>query len=215
MFTIQKVRHFYEDQLVLDMPEWSATQGEQWLMLGPSGSGKTTLLHILAGLLAPSEGTVEITGQNLANLNASSLDQFRGQNIGVVFQRMHLFNTLTVGQNLLMAQFMAGIKQDESRVDEVLESLDIGTKKDAYPNELSQGQAQRVSIARAVMNRPKVILADEPTSALDDDNCAKVIDLLKAQAENYGATLVITTHDQRLKDAIPNQFSIQPSVKHV
>lgn len=209
MFNIQNVRHYYDDQLVLDMPQWSATQGEQWLMLGPSGSGKTTLLHILAGLLTPSEGNVEIAGQNLANLNASSLDQFRGQNIGVVFQKMHLFGTLTVAQNLLMSPFMAGLKQDENRVDEVLEGLDIGTKKSALPSELSQGQVQRVSIARAVMNRPKVILADEPTSALDDANCEKVIALLKQQAESYGATLVITTHDQRLKDAIANHFVIK------
>jgi putative ABC transport system ATP-binding protein len=208
MFNIQNVRHFYDGQMVLDMPSWSAAQGEQWLMLGPSGSGKTTLLHILAGLLRPSEGEIEIAGQRLSNFTASNLDQFRGQNIGIVFQRMHLFQTLTVSQNLLMAQFMAGLKQDQNRVDEVLESLDIGTKKSAYPNELSQGQAQRVSIARAVINRPKVILADEPTSALDDPNCAKVIELLKAQAETYGATLAITTHDQRLKDVIPKQFKI-------
>lgn len=208
MFDLLNVKHQYGGQTVLDMPKWSATQGEQWLMLGPSGSGKTTLLHILAGLLKPMQGDVTIAGHTLQNLGATQLDQFRGQNIGVVFQRMHLFSTLNVRDNLLMAQFMANLPQNEERVDEVLESLGIGTKKMSFPSELSLGQAQRVSIARAVINRPKVILADEPTSALDDPNCHKVLDLLQKQAEVYQATLVITTHDQRIKDAFGNHFNL-------
>ncbi|HRK73356.1 MAG TPA: ABC transporter ATP-binding protein [Rhodothermales bacterium] len=208
MFLLENVIHQYDGQTVLDMPLWKAEQGEQWIMLGPSGSGKTTLLHILAGLLKPTSGNITIAGQDLGTLGAAQIDHFRGQNIGIVFQRMHLFGTLTVRENLLMAQFVAGEPQSEERVDEVLEGLDIGTKKFAYPAQLSVGQAQRVSIARAVINRPKVILADEPTSALDDRNCDKVLELLKKQAETHKATLVITTHDQRIKDAFGNQFNL-------
>lgn len=206
MFKLENVKHRYGSQQVLAMPAWSAVQGEQWLMIGPSGSGKTTLLHILAGLLKPSEGQVTIAGQDLSLLKSAQIDQFRGQNIGIVFQKMHLLSTLNVRDNLLMSQYMAGVPQNEERVDEVLDGLDIGTKKFAYPSELSGGQAQRVCIARAVINRPKVILADEPTSSLDDANCQRVIQLLKEQAASYQATLVITTHDQRIKAEVPQQF---------
>lgn len=208
MFLLENVIHQYGGQTVLDMPSWKANQGEQWIMLGPSGSGKTTLLHILGGLLKPTSGNVTIAGQDLGSLAPAQVDQFRGQHIGIVFQRMHLLSTLTVRENLLLTQVVAGEPQNEERVDEVLEGLDIGTKKFAYPSQLSVGQAQRVSIARAVMNRPKVILADEPTSALDDKNCEKVLELLKLQATAYQATLVITTHDQRIKDAFGNQFNL-------
>lgn len=113
---------------------------------------------------------------------------------------------MSVKNNLLMAPFLAGLKQDESRISEVLGQLDLSDKKNSKIKELSHGQAQRVAIARAVLNKPAVILADEPTSALDDNNCDRVIELLLQASRHNNATLIVATHDQRLKSKIKNQL---------
>ena len=209
MFSLHKVQHAYNGKPVLTVPDWHAEQGAQWLMLGPSGSGKTTLLHVLAGILRPTSGQVTVAGQDMTALSPSAMDRFRGRNIGIVLQRLHLIDSLTVMKNLLLAQYMAGEAQDTSRVREVLASLDLGDKADARPHELSHGQAQRVAVARAVVNKPKLLLADEPTSNLDDIRCVQVLDLLLAQAKACGATLVIATHDQRIKSRVANHYELQ------
>ena len=209
MFALQNLTHTYNGSTVLSVASWQAEQGEQWLMLGPSGSGKTTLLHVLAGILRPTSGRVSVAGQDMAALSASELDHFRGKNIGIVLQRLHLIDSLTVMKNLLLAQYMAGEAQDTARVREVLGSLDLADKAGARPHELSHGQAQRVAVARAVVNKPKLLLADEPTSNLDDTRCMQVLDLLLAQAKACGATLVIATHDQRIKARVANQYELR------
>lgn len=206
MIELRDVRHAYAGKTVLEVPRFTALQGEHHLILGLSGSGKTTLLHILAGLLRPTAGSVTVAGQDLTRLAGHALDRFRGKHIGIVFQEMHLLPTLTVEDNLLMAQYLAGEAQDRQHTHEVLASLDIPEKADAYPEQLSVGQRQRVAIARAVMNRPQVLLADEPTSALDDVRSQQVLRLLIEQARQYDATLVIATHDQRIKAHIDNQL---------
>lgn len=208
MFAIQQLKHSYGAQEVLRVDAWSAPQGEQWLMLGPSGSGKTTLLHVLAGILRPSAGSTSIAGQDLHALSAAELDRFRGRNIGIVLQRLHLLPSLTVAENVQLAQFLAGLPQDHARVHEVLAGLDLADKAAVRPHELSHGQAQRAAIARAVVNRPRLLLADEPTSNLDDARCAQALDLLLSQAAACGATLVIATHDQRVKARIANHFQL-------
>ncbi len=182
--------------------------GEQFLLLGESGSGKTTLVHLLGGLLRSQQGTIEVHGTDITKLSESALDRFRGQHYGFIFQRNHLISALSVEKNLLMAPFLAGLKQDKERVAEVLNQLGIGVKQHAAIRELSLGQAQRVAIARAILNKPSVILADEPTSALDDKNCDRVSDLLMSIAEQNKATLVIATHDQRLKNKIKNLIQL-------
>ena len=199
MFQLDQIRHRYGQQVVLDLPYFAGHQGEHHLVLGLSGGGKTTLLHVMAGLLRPTEGAVHIAGQDLARLSGDALDRFRGRTIGIVFQQMHLLATLTVRENLLLAQYMAGLPQRPDRVTDVLGSLDVADKAHAYPSQLSYGQKQRVSIARAVINEPRLILADEPTASLDDLRSRKVLDLLIDQADAYDATLVIATHDQRVK----------------
>jgi len=204
LFELRNVRHDYDGNEVLRVDGWQAAQGEQWLMLGPSGSGKTTLLHVLAGILRPSAGSAIIAGENLAAMQGARLDRFRGANIGIVLQRLHLMESLSVIDNLLLSQWLAGAAQDRARAQEVLAGLDLADKADAKPHQLSFGQAQRVAVARAVVNRPKLLLADEPTSNLDDARCAQVLALLQAQAAACGATLVIATHDQRVKSRIPN-----------
>ena len=178
------------------------------LLLGQSGSGKTTLLHLLGGLLSPKNGHIEIEGIDIATLSEKELDNYRGQNIGFVFQKPHLIRALSVGENLFLAQYLAGARQDKERIMHVLTSLDIEDKFKSKLNTLSEGQAQRVSIARALINNPKLLLADEPTSALDDINCDKVIHLLVDLAEEYKTCLVIATHDQRLKSVINHQIVI-------
>lgn len=207
--TIQDLQFAIAGKTIIDMPEWSLTHGEHALILGDSGSGKTSLLNLLAGLRHPSSGTLCVDDQNLADLSLSALDQFRGKHIGIVFQSLHLISALSVLQNLMLAQSLAGQEQDEERALAVLASLGLEEKASAKTNELSGGQAQRVAIARAVINRPTVILADEPTSALDDSNTEKVLALLKEQADACEASLVIATHDKRLMDRFDNQLRLE------
>jgi len=206
VFDLRNLRHAYDGAEVLQVASWQVEQGSQWLVVGPSGSGKTTLLHILAGILQPIAGTVSIAGQDLMALRPAELDRFRGQRIGIVLQRLHLVPSLTVMNNLLLAQYLAGLSQDGVRVREVLASLDAAEKAGAYPHELSFGQAQRVAVARAVVNRPKLLLADEPTSNLDDERCAQAFGLLESQARACDATLVVATHDQRIKARMRNHY---------
>ena len=208
MFSLHGVRHAYNGLDVLNVQEWSASQGEHWLVLGPSGSGKSTLLHILAGLLRPSGGEVVVAGQRLNDLKPGELDRFRGQHVGIVLQQLHLVPTLSVEKNVLLAQYLAGVRQDRARVAEVLASVDLSAKASAYPHELSYGQAQRVAVARAVVNRPGLLLADEPTSNLDDERCMQTLDLLETQARTCDATLLIATHDQRIKARIAKHFNL-------
>lgn len=206
MFRLQNVRHTYADGPTVALPDAEAAQGEHWLVLGLSGSGKSTLLHVLGGLLQPTQGTVVVAERDVGTLRGADLDRFRGRHIGIVFQQMHLLGTLTVEQNLLLAQYMAGLNQEPERAREVLRRLDIAEKAGAYPHTLSYGQRQRVAIARAVMNRPQVLLADEPTSSLDDVRSQHVLDLLIDQAEAEGATLLIATHDRRVRERIARQI---------
>jgi len=209
MIAIKSVAHSYNDATRISFNDWEINNGDQWLLLGESGSGKTTLLHILTGILKPAEGEVMINGTAVYSLSAKKLDQFRGRNIGIIFQRPHLIKSLTITENLVMAQSFAGLPEDLNRVNEVLESLGIAAKKNVYPNELSQGQLQRVSIARAVINKPALLIADEPTSSLDDKNAAAVLELLLQQSGLNQATMIVATHDKRVKDAFTNTYELR------
>jgi len=199
MISVEGLRHRYGDRQVLAVDAWRAEAGERWLVLGASGSGKTTLLGVVGGLLRPSAGRVAVDGQDLGALSGAALDRFRGRRIGFVPQKLHLIPSLAVDENLLLAQYLAGVAQDRARVAEVLGALGIAERARARPAELSHGQAQRVALARAVINRPSLILADEPTSNLDDAHCAQAVELLESQAAACGATLVVATHDQRVR----------------
>ena len=199
MISVRGLAHRYGQQQALHLSEWKVAQGERWLVLGPSGCGKTTLLHALAGLIRPSEGRVEIAGQDLSSLSGSMLDRWRGATVGIVLQALHLVKHLSVRDNLRLAQYLAHAPQDDARIADTLGALGVAEKSARRPSELSQGEQQRVAIARAVVNRPKLLLADEPTANLDDAAAAQVIDLLSEQAARHGATLVIATHDSRVK----------------
>lgn len=192
----------------LSYPNWQVNQGEHAVILGNSGSGKTTLLHLIGGLMKPSSGEVSVDGQNLAKLSGGQLDKFRGQNIGIVFQRPHLVRSLSVAENLALSMMLGKSGSDKSRINELLDSLGVKDLNKRKIHQISQGQAQRVSIARAVVNSPKLLLADEPTASLDDESCTKVINLLKDQAKVNNSTLIVATHDQRVKSEFDNQLSL-------
>jgi putative ABC transport system ATP-binding protein len=208
MIRTHALSYSYTSERKIHFQNLKVTKGEQFLLLGESGSGKTTLLHLLGGLLKSQEGSIEVNGTNISALSEAALDRFRGQHYGFIFQRNHLISSLNVEKNLLMAPYLAGLKQDHDRVEQVLTQLGIEEKKHKKIKELSLGQAQRVAIARAVLNKPTVILADEPTSALDDKNCERVSDLLLQVAEQNEAILIIATHDQRLKSKIKNLIQL-------
>jgi len=208
MISIQSVAHHYNGSHLISFKDWQIKDGEQWLLLGESGSGKTTLLHILTGILKPKQGEVTIKDTSIYTLSSKKLDQFRGRNIGIVFQKPHLIKSLTVGENLALAQSFAQLPENQERINEVLDSLGIADKKKSYPNELSQGQLQRVSIARAVINKPALLIADEPTSSLDDKNATAVLTLLMQQSGINNATLIVATHDKRVKDAFTSTYNL-------
>ncbi len=193
----------------ISFPNFTVNRGKNILLLGESGSGKTTLLHLLGGLLRGYAGSVKVDGTELSSLSETALDRFRGQRIGFVFQKNHLINSLTVQQNLRLAPYLAGMAISDSRITEVLEELGITNKKASRIQELSHGQAQRVSIARAVLNKPSIIIADEPTSALDDTSCSRVIELLARVAAENNSSLIIATHDQRLRDRFSDRVELQ------
>ena len=198
MIITKGLKFKYNDQTYFSFPDIRLAKDENLLIIGNSGIGKTTLLHLLAGLLKSNSGLINLYEQDINNLTQYQMDKFRGQNIGIVFQKPHFVNSLTVKENLQLAQYL-GNKKDKNRIIDILSSLDILDKKNKKPKKLSQGEKQRASIAMAIVNSPKLILADEPTSSLDDDNCERVIRLLKKQALEFKAQLIVITHDNRLK----------------
>ena len=195
-------------KVVLALDRFTVEAGQHTLVLGPSGCGKTTLLNIVAGIMPAISGEVAVNGTRLDKLGASERDRFRGRHIGLVMQRLHLISALTVEANLQLAQRLTRGAVDDARIQTILTTLGIGDKRRAYPRQLSQGEAQRVAIARAVVNRPALILADEPTAALDDKNCDAAIQLLFDQAEQHGATLLVATHDARIKSRFGQVYEL-------
>tara|TARA_B100001093_G_scaffold513275_1_gene584873 strand:+ start:6747 stop:7370 length:624 start_codon:yes stop_codon:yes gene_type:complete len=198
MIRTKELKFNYDNQTSFSFKDINLKTGENLLILGNSGIGKTTLLHILSGLLKSKSGSIELFGNEITEFSSHELDKFRRDNIGIVFQKSHFINSLTVRENLELAQYIAD-KKDSNRIVNILKNLNIFDKINKKTNQLSQGEKQRVSIALAIVNSPKLILADEPTSSLDDDNCSDVIRLLKKQATDFGAQLIVITHDSRLK----------------
>ncbi|MBM78342.1 MAG: ABC transporter ATP-binding protein [Crocinitomicaceae bacterium] len=192
----------------IEFPDLRIKKGEHHLIIGESGSGKTSLLNILGGILQPKTGNVLISETDIFSLKKSSLDSFRGNNLGFIFQTPHFIKSLNVLDNLLMSQFCAGLKNKKNDAISLMEKVGLNNKLNAKISELSEGEKQRVSIVRGLLNAPKIILADEPTSALDDSSCNNVIDLMTNLANEVDATLLIVTHDKRLKDRFERRVEI-------
>ncbi|WP_346914971.1 ABC transporter ATP-binding protein [Clostridium sp.] len=173
-------------------------KGEFVAIVGPSGSGKSTLLHLLAGLDKPSAGQVFINDKNIYSMSEKELSRYRRRNIGFIFQAFNLIPILSAEENIKLPVLMDNEKVDEAYIDELMEVLDIKERRKHLPGELSGGQQQRVSIARALANKPSIILADEPTGNLDSKNSKEVLELLKGTIKKYDQTLVMITHDSNI-----------------
>ena len=208
MVKINGLTYNYSSEVQLKFPDFSLSKGEQALILGQSGCGKTTLLHLLSGLLQPNSGNVDVENENISKMSGATLDNFRGANIGIVFQTPHFIEALTVKENLTLTQTLAGKSKNVDKVKSLLADLGVESKLNSKLNALSVGEKQRVSIARALVNSPALILADEPTSALDDENCDAVLKLVREQAKKHNSTLLIVTHDNRLKDQFDKRIEL-------
>ncbi|GAA4448378.1 ABC transporter ATP-binding protein [Nibrella saemangeumensis] len=208
MLTTQQLTFSYTPTKRFAFPDIHCNDREALLILGRSGTGKTTLLHLLALLLKPESGSVIINNTDLTRLNPAETAAFRAAHVGIVYQKPHFVSSLSVTDNLLLANYLANKPQDRERARQLAQQLGFADHLGNKTTQISQGEQQRVSIARAVMNHPGVILADEPTSNLDDENCNRVVELLRKQSEQIGASLIVVTHDQRLKDIFTNRVQL-------
>lgn len=206
MIYTQDLTFSYENGLTFRFDNLSCDAGETLLVTGGSGKGKTTLLHLLGGLLRPSGGEISINQTQVTTLSDAMLDRFRGANIGLVLQQSHFVAALTVLENVVLTSWLATGKKAEDKAKVLLEKLGLQEHWHKLPSQLSVGQQQRVSIARALINEPKLLLADEPTSSLDDENAYIVAELLAALSKEYQAALIVVTHDQRLKNMFEKQM---------
>ena len=207
MIKTESLKFSYDGKKYFDFPDINLGSGEDLLIIGNSGIGKTTLLHLLAGILKPESGSINISGTDISKFSDTELDKFRGDNIGIVFQKPHFISSLTINENLKLAKYLSPSKTSGD-AEKILESLNIKDKYQQKPNQLSEGEKQRASIALALINSPSLILADEPTSSLDDFNCDNVIKLLKTQAKDHKAQLIVITHDARLKKHFKNNLNL-------
>jgi len=174
--------------------------GENLLVVGPSGSGKSTYLHLLAGLIRPHSGVIEIQGIRLSELSQAQSDEFRKTEVGMVFQKPKFIESLSVLENLKI------ISADTKNIEAILSKINLASSKNKSPKNLSGGEQQRLALALALVKRPRLILADEPTANLDDENCNRVMELLLESAESNQANLIVVTHDNRVKPYFENQM---------
>ena len=196
---LSKVYGSGENQVrAVDDISFTVPKGEFLAIIGPSGSGKSTLLHILGGVDRPTSGKVWLNGQDVYAQNEDQLAIFRRRQVGLIYQFYNLIPVLNVVENITLPVLMDGRKVNDERLEELLETLNLKSKRKSLPNQLSGGQQQRVSIGRALMNAPAVVLADEPTGNLDSRNSQEIVELLKHSNREYGQTLIVITHDESI-----------------
>ena len=195
LFTLSDIIYKFKKKEIFKKKKLNFAEGEHVLLHGKSGCGKTTLVNLMSGLLRPSSGTIFFENVDFSALSDCELDDLRSNNFGLIFQRLHLIGHLDVEQNLKLASKVSNAKNIMS----LIKYLGLEDKKKQLAKDLSVGEAQRVAIARAVANNPKVIFADEPTSALDDHNTMKVMELLFDQTKKNKSTLLVASHDDRIK----------------
>jgi putative ABC transport system ATP-binding protein len=189
---------------VVDVDNFELAASEFCGMRGESGSGKTTFLHLLAGILSPDDGVIELEGQNTVDLNSSEKDSLRAGTIGYVFQSFNLLQGFSCLENLKLAMSFTGCSDHQSAID-LLARVGLSERLHYYPHQLSIGQQQRVALARALVNQPKLVLADEPTGNLDPLNACKAIELLHELCQEANTALLVVSHD----DAIIQSFDRQ------
>jgi putative ABC transport system ATP-binding protein len=203
------VRSGADDLTILDNVSMAIPDGEFVAVTGASGSGKSTLLGLIAGLDAPSAGGIFIDGDEVTKMSEDELATLRSGKIGFVFQSFHLIPSLTAFENVLIPMEILGLKEAKSRAGQLLEQVDLTNRGHHYPTELSGGEQQRIAIARAFANNPKILLADEPTGNLDSKNGAHIFDLMTDLHRQNNVTLVLVTHDQALADKAQRQIRLK------
>ena len=208
MLEVKSLTFTHEGQNQICFPDISLSNNEGLIVLGNSGSGKTTLINLIAGLIKADSGDITLNQTKYNELSFDDLDIFRGKNIGLIFQKPHFIRNLTVLENLSLSTHLSRNKVRKEIFEETLSEVGLSEKINMRPNELSEGEQQRLSIAMALVKEPSIILADEPTSSLDDNNCNKVINLLKAYSQKKGCKLIIVTHDNRIKDLFKKKISL-------
>lgn len=208
VLSLDKLEFSFNEKPLININDFQVRTRERIAIMGPSGCGKSTFIHLVAGLLKPQKGTIRIKNQDITKLEEWKIDRLRGQSIGIVFQRLHLLPSISILDNLLLAQKLAQTTVDRKSAIELLKRLDLEEWINKFPHHLSQGQAQRAAIARAVIHKPALVIGDEPTSALDDDNAQEAIRLLNELSENVGFALLIVTHDKRVRDSMDSVLSL-------
>ena len=198
ILTLSGISKIYGDLKALDAIDLSVEEGEWLSIMGPSGSGKTTLMNIIGCMDKPSLGKIELAGQDISKLSSKELTIVRRDTIGLVFQQFHLVNYLTALENVMMAQYYHSMP-DEEEAMEALASVGLKERAKHLPNQLSGGEQQRVCIARALINHPKLLLADEPTGNLDEKNELLVMEIFE-KLHNAGSTIIVVTHDPEVAD---------------
>ncbi len=199
---------------VIDVPNLEIADGEQIALIGSSGSGKTTLLHLIAGILAPDSGSILFSESNgsspadITQLSEAERDVFRGQNIGYIFQTHHLLPGFTALENVLLGMTFTGKRRDPQWARHLLAEVGLGDRLNYRPAKLSVGQQQRVAVARALANRPRLVLADEPTGALDTHNAQQVLKLIRSLCAEVNAALLLVTHDLAIAAELPRTLKL-------
>ncbi len=208
MLLLQDVRKSFQEPdgstlAILNIKQFQVAAGEQVVLMGRSGCGKTTLLHVIAGISRPDAGVVRIDGCDITRLSEAGRDRFRADKIGYVFQTFNLLPGFSALENVLLGMSFAGRRADPARARELLERVGLGHRLTHRPTMLSVGEQQRVAVARALANRPKLLLADEPTANVDAGHQQQIVELLRASCAEENVALVIVTHTPEVAD----QFS--------
>lgn len=203
------VRSGTEDLTILDHVSMEIPDGQFIAVTGASGSGKSTLLGLIAGLDAPTSGEILIDGESITEMKEDGLATLRSEKIGFIFQSFHLIPSLTAFENVLIPMEILGLKNARNRAEQLLVDVDLTNRGHHYPTELSGGEQQRIAIARAFANQPKILLADEPTGNLDSRNGSHIFDLMTDLHSKNNVTLVLVTHDQFLAEKAQRQIILK------
>jgi putative ABC transport system ATP-binding protein len=208
MLLLENVRKSYVEPdgtplPILDIPHFQVVSGEQMVLVGRSGGGKTTLLHVIAGISRPDSGAVRIDNTDIARLHEAARDRFRAQKMGYVFQTFNLLPAFTALENVLLGMSFGGRSSDVQRARQLLDRVGLGQRTTHKPAALSVGEQQRVAVARALVNRPSLLLADEPTANIDTGHQQQIIDLLRETCDEEKISLVLVTHTPE----VAGQFS--------
>jgi ABC-type lipoprotein export system ATPase subunit len=198
---------------ILDVPEFEMADGEHVALIGSSGSGKTTLLHVIAGIVRQDSGQIVLrinkTPCDVSHFSEAQRDRFRGQHLGYVFQTHHLLPGFTALENVLLGMSFTGRSPDKAWAKHLLDSVGLSDRLHYVPAKLSVGQQQRVAVARALANRPQLVLADEPTGSLDQTNARQVMQLIRELATQAGSSVLIVTHDRDLAATMPRVVDLK------